>query len=239
MVRVILYLPAKVNPGGNFDSRCFVLLLPLLRPRPAIATPLCPLHCSCPPPPPPKQQQTGRKRKGERKERKKDANCKRKRKCVDADANLTLTEPPPMSQDGLDLDLDRAWDDVLLLEQAHAEKGIRDGRAAREKRDVLEGGALGRDKGAEVAAEVGAYLGFARGALRVARVDAGSSRKAERLERSLSSLAALAEGFPEENPEDDSGADRLREMRAKFKMCCALLGVRGEDVVGDGAGISW
>ncbi len=52
-------------------------------------------------------------------------------------------------------EVDAAWDSVVLLEENCAEKGLREGRRERKKRDDEEGAALGRRKGAEVSTSPG------------------------------------------------------------------------------------
>ncbi len=132
-------------------------------------------------------------------------------------------------KDGEEVDLDAAWDDVVLLEDRAAQRGIQEGLTEGIQRGERQGFRIGAAKGAEIGAEVGFYLGFATTWTQVRkRNPEESSKKEERLSKALAKLASDADAFPAENVKDEDVLQRLRDMRARFKMCCQMLGVAQE-----------
>jgi flagellar biosynthesis/type III secretory pathway protein FliH len=141
-------------------------------------------------------------------------------------------------------DLDHAWDDVLLIEDRAANRGLREGITEGIRRGHTEGFALGVKKGAQIGAEVGFYLGFAKSWAHVCREKAdvnGSGRQEQKVVKALDKLTAAAEDFPCENIKDEDVLQRLEEMRARFKLCCQVLKIKSEQTIkaGGGGGISW
>ncbi|KAM5545576.1 hypothetical protein V8D89_000614 [Ganoderma adspersum] len=109
------------------------------------------------------------------------------------------------------------------------EHGYKDGYAHGRVHGLIEGRALGREKGFEMWEELGFYEGFARmwGALLRAQ---GTDERAQNHIRHLLELVAR---FPRVNPsstgDDDPEVDipRLfRQIRSRYKLLCATLGVR-------------
>ena len=120
--------------------------------------------------------------------------------------------------------LDSAWDDILSLEQDHQEKGRRQGQGERQRRDQVEGFALGAQKGAQIGAEVGFYLGFAESCTSqlLPGIKEGGKTKV-RAEKAVEELRAAATDFPAENDKEEGVEGRLVDMRTKFRLICSLL----------------
>ena len=140
-------------------------------------------------------------------------------------------------------EFDSAWDDVLLLEERAVSRGLREGLIVGRQRGHEEGFALGVSKGAELGGEIGFYLGFATawtktiedrnsGAIREPKEGATATpkqrKKNERALRALEKLKAASAEFPHENIKDEDVAQRLEDIRARFKLCCQALEIKSE-----------
>ena len=156
-------------------------------------------------------------------------------------------------------DFDSAWDDVLRLEERAVSRGVREGLLVGRQRGHEEGFALGVSKGAEIGGEIGFYLGFATawtkaiqartsasGASQEAKDETGATpkerKKEERALRALGKLIAASADFPRENIKDEDVAQRLEDIRARFKLCCQALDIKSElpsQVNSSSASISW
>ena len=154
-------------------------------------------------------------------------------------------------------EFDSAWDDVLLLEERAVSRGLREGLIVGRQRGHEEGFALGVSKGAEIGGEIGFYLGFASAWTKT--IEAGNSserrktrdetaatpkerRRHEKALRDLGKLTAAAAEFPGENIKDEDVAQRLEDIRARFKLCCQVLDIKSElpsQVNISKASISW
>jgi len=147
--------------------------------------------------------------------------------------------------DGLIDDWDEGLERVLHFETIASERGLNEGRRVRIEKDAREGWHFGAAKGVEIGAEVGFYAGVADARLALLAdqlgysTPQGSTRGAERIRRALETLKALADNFPEENVRDTSAADQLQEARGKFRLCCALLGIKDGGSAFSPSGISW
>ena len=133
-------------------------------------------------------------------------------------------------------DLDAAWDDIVLLEERSAEKGFEKGVDLREQKFCCEGFRLGLIKGAELGAEIGQYAGFAE--VHLAETADGKSEKAV---RALEKLRIACEKFPRENVNDKSLLEALQDVRAKFKLCKAVMKSKNLVVEDESSGkdMSW
>ena len=155
-----------------------------------------------------------------------------------------------------DYDLDSAWDDVLLLEERAVSRGLREGLLAGRHRGHEEGFALGVAKGAEIGGEIGFYLGFASAwtAIIEDRISSASlktngestatatrkeQKRDDRALKALGKLAADAADFPRDNIKEEDVAQRLQDIRARFKLCCQVLDIKAELSPHDPSSISW
>ena len=151
-------------------------------------------------------------------------------------------------------DFDSAWDDVLLLEERAVSRGLREGLVVGRQRGHEEGFALGVSKGAEIGGEIGFYLGFATAWTKTLSSSASQKpkdetaatskerKKDERALRALGKLTAASEDFPRENIKDEDVAQRLEDIRARFKLCCQALDIKSElpsQITNSPASISW
>ncbi|KAH9940019.1 uncharacterized protein BXZ73DRAFT_88781 [Epithele typhae] len=149
----------------------------------------------------------------------------------------------------MDFDLE----ELVNVEQTFYDEGYRDGHAHGRVHGLIEGRALGREKGFEMWEELGFYEGFARlwGAVLAAR-----GAQDERAQNHVRLLLALIAQFPRVNPSTaiasaaadadastDAGPDvdipRLfRQIRSRYKLLCATLGVRPTLRAADGSSAS-
>lgn len=134
-------------------------------------------------------------------------------------------------------DLDAAWDDIVLLEERSAVRGFEKGVDLRERKFCCEGFRLGLIKGAELGGEIGQYMGFAE-----AHLAESGEGKSEKAVKALEKLRTSCEKFPRENVNDESMLQALQDVRAKYKLCKALLksnkgSVAKED--SEGKDMSW
>ncbi|KAI1793664.1 hypothetical protein LXA43DRAFT_941956 [Ganoderma leucocontextum] len=136
-------------------------------------------------------------------------------------------------------DLDFDLEELVNVEQTFYEHGYRDGFAHGRVHGLIEGRALGREKGFEMWEELGFYEGFARmwGALLLQAQGAGAAAGTtdERAQNHIRHLLELVARFPRVNPsagpdtdpERDVDIPRLfRQIRSRYKLLCATLGVR-------------
>jgi len=95
---------------------------------------------------------------------------------------------------------------------------------------LIEGRALGREKGYEMFEELGFYEGFA---LTWKRIHENSGKSEDRAMHHIGHLLNLVAQFPRFNPSsvanssDDLDIPKLfRQIRSRYKALCATLGVR-------------
>jgi len=154
-------------------------------------------------------------------------------------------------------EFDSAWDDVLLLEERAVSRGQREGLIAGRQRGHEEGFALGVSKGAEIGGEIGFYLGFATAWTKTVEARNSSAsqktkdesagtpkerKKDDRALRVLGKLTTAAADFPRDNIKDEDVAQRLEDIRARFKLCCQVLKINSElpsQMNNGAASISW
>jgi len=128
-------------------------------------------------------------------------------------------------------------DSLVHLEQTFYDEGFKDGHAHGRIHGLIEGRALGREKGFEMWEELGYYEGFAitwRALLtKLGKLD-------ERKAHHIATLLALIAQFPATNPKPTEGEvdimKLLRQIRSKYKLVCAVLGVRPRVHSADGEG---
>ncbi|TFK21633.1 DUF1715-domain-containing protein [Coprinopsis marcescibilis] len=128
-----------------------------------------------------------------------------------------------MSYEDVDLD------SLVNLEQIFFDEGYKDGYDHGRIHGLIEGRALGREKGYEMWEELGFYEGFAF-TWRAILLKLG--KQDERKLHNISSLLKLIGQFPSTNPSQTSSEAEvdimklLRQIRSKYKLLCATLGVR-------------
>ena len=135
-------------------------------------------------------------------------------------------------------DFDAAWDDIVFLEDRSVERGRREAQLEAQRRDILEGWHAGTQKGADIGQEVGFYLGFAHTRREFARLSDAPDHERRAL-KSLDKLVNAAEAFPAENIKDEDVLEKLENLRAKFKQCCAQLKLMTESPEGGSGSLSW
>ncbi|KAF9478903.1 DUF1715-domain-containing protein [Pholiota conissans] len=129
---------------------------------------------------------------------------------------------------------------LIHVEQSFYDAGYADGFAHGRIHGLIEGRALGREKGFEIWEELGFYEGFARTwrALLV-KQGRGDDRASQHIRQILSTIAQ----FPRINPSQATTSSEsstnlplndadfdimklLRQIRSRYKVLCAALGVR-------------
>jgi len=135
------------------------------------------------------------------------------------------TRPP------MDLDIES----LVHLEQSFYDGGYEDGFAHGRIHGMIEGRALGREKGYEMFEELGFYEGFA---LTWKNIYESTGRSEDRAIHNIRALLDAIAQFPRTNPPSSAGSsesDRsaevdiprlFRQIRARYKALCAILGVR-------------
>ncbi|KAJ3545284.1 hypothetical protein NMY22_g2502 [Coprinellus aureogranulatus] len=148
--------------------------------------------------------------------------------------SLSFPEPPP-PQSTMD-----EFDSLVNLEQTFFDEGYKDGYAHGRIHGLIEGRALGREKGYEMWEELGYYEGFAgtwKAFLALQGTEDG------RITHHLNGLLELISQFPQVNPsvaQAEAGSEvdilkLLRNIRSKYKLLCASLGVRPRVHAADGS----
>ncbi|KAI8977756.1 DUF1715-domain-containing protein [Trametes punicea] len=137
----------------------------------------------------------------------------------------------------MDFDLE----ELVNIEQTFYEEGYKDGFAHGRIHGLIEGRALGREKGFEMWEELGFYQGFAMMWKAIVEGQAGQD---ERTITHIRHLLELIAQFPRENPSATGGPSELdipklfRQIRSRYKLLCATLGVRPTLRALDGSSVS-
>ncbi|KAI0354512.1 DUF1715-domain-containing protein [Trametes cingulata] len=136
----------------------------------------------------------------------------------------------------MDFDLE----ELVNVEQTFYEDGYKDGFAHGRIHGAIEGRALGREKGFEMWEELGFYEGFA---MMWKAIVESQPVQDERTLNHIRHLLDLVSQFPRENP-SASGPSELdipklfRQIRSRYKLLCATLGVRPTLRAADGSSAS-
>ncbi|KJA28309.1 hypothetical protein HYPSUDRAFT_122022, partial [Hypholoma sublateritium FD-334 SS-4] len=127
------------------------------------------------------------------------------------------------------MDIDFDLESLVHVEQGFYDAGYEDGFAHGRIHGLIEGRALGREKGFEIWEELGFYEGFAR-TWRAILVK--QSREDDRAAQHIRHILDAIAQFPRANPSAaDPASDidipkLLRQIRSRYKVLCASLGVR-------------
>ncbi|KAI0773094.1 DUF1715-domain-containing protein [Trametes elegans] len=136
----------------------------------------------------------------------------------------------------MDFDLE----ELVNVEQTFYEDGYQSGFAHGRIHGSIEGRALGREKGFEMWEELGFYEGFA---IMWKAIVSSQPAPDERTLNHIRHLLELIAQFPRENP-SAGGADAqgeldipklFRQIRSRYKLLCATLGVRPTLRAADGS----
>ncbi|KAI9569459.1 hypothetical protein HD554DRAFT_2091299 [Boletus coccyginus] len=132
-------------------------------------------------------------------------------------------------------------EELLHLEQTFYDAGYKDGFAHGRIHGLIEGRALGHEKGFEIWEEIGFYEGFA---LTWKAIYAQRGQNDQRAVHHITHLLDLIRQFPTVNPstapsqassEDEMDMSKLqRQIRSRYKVLCASLGVRPASRAGTG-----
>ncbi|KAK7682048.1 hypothetical protein QCA50_015012 [Cerrena zonata] len=125
----------------------------------------------------------------------------------------------------MDFDLES----LVNVEQTFYDDGYKDGYAHGRIHGLIEGRALGREKGFEMWEEVGFYEGFAH--MWSTICEKRATKEDTRIVHHTKQLLDLISQFPKVNPSSTSASDldipRLfRQIRSRYKVLCAALGIR-------------
>ncbi|KAF5745992.1 hypothetical protein HS088_TW06G00157 [Tripterygium wilfordii] len=118
------------------------------------------------------------------------------------------------------------FDSSLNLEETHFKEGFDDGY----KQGLIAGKEEAQDVGLKHGFEVGEEIGFYQGCVdvwnSVIRIDSSSFSK--RLQQNIKRMEVLIEKYPLMEPEDESVQEIMDELRLKFRVIRAGLGVKLE-----------
>ena len=131
--------------------------------------------------------------------------------------------------------LDKAWDDVFLLEDQAIERGRQEGLEKAHLQRFQECSRLGWQKGQEIGEEIGFYRGFALAW--IITCSSNPSAKRVKAHNVLVKLLELAESFPLDNVKTDNAGEQLMSLRGKFKHACTLLSLKAE--MPGGSNLQW
>lgn len=134
-------------------------------------------------------------------------------------------------------DIDRAFEDVFLIEEKLKKQGFDQGRQVGLSKLKSEGFELGFSKGQEVGREIGFYLGFCQAWMPL--VQKLEDKKQQKVLITLDKLQNLCQTFPDSNDINVDITEPLSEIRAKFKKACALLNLKTNTNPAESVGISW
>ncbi|KAI0668168.1 DUF1715-domain-containing protein [Trametes maxima] len=136
----------------------------------------------------------------------------------------------------MDFDLE----ELVNVEQTFYEEGYKDGFAHGRVHGAIEGRALGREKGFEMWEELGFYEGFA---MMWKAIVQSLPTQDERTLNHIRHLLDLIAQFPRENPSASAPSELdipklFRQIRSRYKLLCATLGVRPTLRAADGSSVS-
>ncbi|EPQ53080.1 DUF1715-domain-containing protein [Gloeophyllum trabeum ATCC 11539] len=116
---------------------------------------------------------------------------------------------------------------LVNLEQTFYDDGYKDGYAHGRIHGLIEGRALGREKGFEMWEELGFYEGFA---LMWKAIYSKQGRQDDRGFHHILQLLELISQFPKTNPSAEASdvdiPKLFRQIRSRYKILCASLGVK-------------
>ncbi|KAK9828393.1 hypothetical protein WJX81_003717 [Elliptochloris bilobata] len=116
------------------------------------------------------------------------------------------------------------FDAALHLEEQHQAEGQADGYRDGAAAGLREGRELGIRTGFDVADEVAFYDGCTKVWRR--QQHAAPEAFPARAGKSIAAIEELVAGYPLGNPQDERLQDLIDELRAKFKVATAALGLR-------------
>lgn len=120
------------------------------------------------------------------------------------------------------LDVDEAFDSLLMAEDAFRFDGRRAGEDRGREIGFTEGYHAGVDRGSKIGTEVGFMWGFCCGLEKLLVVD-------ERRQRALRTVRLLLESiksFPVSDPSCETYVDELEKIRGKFRQLSSLLHIQ-------------
>ncbi|CAN6196950.1 unnamed protein product [Urochloa humidicola] len=117
----------------------------------------------------------------------------------------------------------------VLLEETHYGEGFRIGYAAGFVSGKEEGRKLGLNMGFQVGEELGFYQGCLDVWMAVAHIN--HSAFSDRMKKNLEQMAALVSSYPIGNPENEQIQEIMGQIRLKFRIITASLGVKLEHEV--------
>lgn len=121
-------------------------------------------------------------------------------------------------------DLNDFLESLVLLEEAQYQEGFRDGC----NDGLVSGKEEGRDVGLKMGFQVGEELGFYRGCVDILNsvIQIGPSAFSSRVRKNIEQLGALVNSYPLLEPENERVQEIMENMRLKFRVVSANLGVR-------------
>jgi len=124
-------------------------------------------------------------------------------------------------------DINSLFDSIVLSEDRLVSEGYERGYRAGQKEGSKEGERLGRERGGKIGTEIGFYLGFVEVWREIYREEDVGERRKEKVLLALQKLEKEAITFPRVNSKEEL-AERLDQVRAKFRLLCSLLKVNSD-----------
>lgn len=123
-------------------------------------------------------------------------------------------------------DLNDFLESSVLLEEAQYQEGFRDGC----NDGLVSGKEEGREVGLKMGFQVGEELGFYRGCVDILNsvIQIDPSAFSSRIRKNIEQLGALVNSYPLLEPENERVQEIMENMRLKFRVVSANLGVRLE-----------
>ncbi|GJN24594.1 hypothetical protein PR202_gb12345 [Eleusine coracana subsp. coracana] len=113
---------------------------------------------------------------------------------------------------------------LVFLDETHYQEGFRDGYADGWPSGREEGRRVGLNMGFLVCQELGFYGGCLDVWTSVTRTD--QSAFSDRVKKNIRQMAALVSTYPVYNPQDEGVQYIMEEIRVKFRIITASLGVK-------------
>ncbi|CAA7014022.1 unnamed protein product [Microthlaspi erraticum] len=121
-------------------------------------------------------------------------------------------------------------DCILRLEDTHLQQGFEAGHEA----GLVSGGEDARHVGLKIGFETGELIGFYMGCSRLWNSRALRLHWSPQLNKHLSDFQVLLDKLPLLDPEDETKDDIKDDLRLKFSIICASLGISKKQLVYNG-----
>ncbi|KAL4361371.1 hypothetical protein GQ457_04G005400 [Hibiscus cannabinus] len=121
---------------------------------------------------------------------------------------------------------DDIFDSSLNLEETHYQEGYKEGYS----HGIATGKEEGREVGLKTGFETGEELGFYKGCVDVwsSVIQVDPTRFSPRVQKNINQMQELIQKYPVMDPENESVQDIMEDLRLRFRVIRAALGVKLE-----------